>query len=241
MEANSEPENPGSPEGQQVLAQSGAPSAKNLARLPLNGGFGVEPSPAPSKAPPRPRPRPQGPSPRPRPSCEAGIRAALSRRRRRAVRCSTAQSRPELGGRGCTSSRDPTARDPSLCRRRPQGAPGRTMVKVTFNSALAQKEAKKDEPKSSEEALIIPPDAVAVNCKVRAGVSGGVPAAGTGGRTAHRFRYGGACAAGGAGSWPQRPPWAQVYELQPLCTWLGRLGTCSDRHCHHRVWHFLPV
>lgn len=41
------------------------------------------------------------------------------------------------------------------------------MVKVTFNSALAQKEAKKDEPKSSEEALIIPPDAVAVDCKVR--------------------------------------------------------------------------
>ncbi|KAL6039187.1 hypothetical protein STEG23_012211, partial [Scotinomys teguina] len=39
------------------------------------------------------------------------------------------------------------------------------MVKVTFNSALAQKEAKKDEPKSSEEALIIPPDAVAVDCK----------------------------------------------------------------------------
>lgn len=41
------------------------------------------------------------------------------------------------------------------------------MVKVTFNSALAQKEAKKDEPKSGEEALIIPPDAVAVDCKVR--------------------------------------------------------------------------
>ena len=39
------------------------------------------------------------------------------------------------------------------------------MVKVTFNSALAQKEAKKDEPKSSEEALIVPPDAVAVDCK----------------------------------------------------------------------------
>lgn len=50
------------------------------------------------------------------------------------------------------------------------------MVKVTFNSALAQKEAKKDEPKSSEEALIIPPDAVAVDCKVRgrrAGRAGG--------------------------------------------------------------------
>lgn len=30
------------------------------------------------------------------------------------------------------------------------------MVKVTFNSALAQKEAKKDDPKSGEEALIIP-------------------------------------------------------------------------------------
>lgn len=41
------------------------------------------------------------------------------------------------------------------------------MVKVTFNSALAQKEAKKDESKSGEEALIIPPDAVAVDCKVR--------------------------------------------------------------------------
>lgn len=41
------------------------------------------------------------------------------------------------------------------------------MVKVTFNSALAQKEAKKDEAKSGEEALIIPPDAVAVDCKVR--------------------------------------------------------------------------
>lgn len=54
------------------------------------------------------------------------------------------------------------------------------MVKVTFNSALAQKEAKKDEPKSSEEALIVPPDAVAVDCKVLAGVAGGVPAAGTG-------------------------------------------------------------
>ncbi|KAK2507421.1 hypothetical protein MC885_019282 [Smutsia gigantea] len=39
------------------------------------------------------------------------------------------------------------------------------MVKVTFNSALAQKETKKDEPKSGEEALIIPPDAVAVDCK----------------------------------------------------------------------------
>uniref|UniRef100_A0A8D2ANJ1 Integral membrane protein 2 n=1 Tax=Sciurus vulgaris TaxID=55149 RepID=A0A8D2ANJ1_SCIVU len=39
------------------------------------------------------------------------------------------------------------------------------MVKVTFNSALAQKEAKKDDPKSGEEALIIPPDAVAVDCK----------------------------------------------------------------------------
>uniref|UniRef100_A0A8B9Y7G5 Integral membrane protein 2 n=1 Tax=Bos mutus grunniens TaxID=30521 RepID=A0A8B9Y7G5_BOSMU len=39
------------------------------------------------------------------------------------------------------------------------------MVKVTFNSALAQKEAKKDESKSGEEALIIPPDAVAVDCK----------------------------------------------------------------------------
>ena len=39
------------------------------------------------------------------------------------------------------------------------------MVKVTFNSALAQKEAKKDEPKSSEAALIVPPDAVAVDCK----------------------------------------------------------------------------
>lgn len=55
------------------------------------------------------------------------------------------------------------------------------MVKVTFNSALAQKEAKKDEPKSSEEALIIPPDAVAVDCKVRgrrAGRAG--PVSGTG-------------------------------------------------------------
>ena len=41
------------------------------------------------------------------------------------------------------------------------------MVKVTFNSALAQKEAKKDDPKCGEEALIIPPDAVAVDCKVR--------------------------------------------------------------------------
>lgn len=41
------------------------------------------------------------------------------------------------------------------------------MVKVTFNSALAQKETKKDEPKCGEEALIIPPDAVAVDCKVR--------------------------------------------------------------------------
>ncbi|KAF3825831.1 hypothetical protein GH733_006658 [Mirounga leonina] len=39
------------------------------------------------------------------------------------------------------------------------------MVKVTFNSALAQKEAKKDESKCGEEALIIPPDAVAVDCK----------------------------------------------------------------------------
>lgn len=46
------------------------------------------------------------------------------------------------------------------------------MVKVTFNSALAQKEAKKDEPKSGEEALIIPHDAVAVDCKVRARRSG---------------------------------------------------------------------
>lgn len=46
-----------------------------------------------------------------------------------------------------------------------EGAPGRAMVKVTFNSALAQKEAKKDEPKSGEEALIIPPDTVAVDCK----------------------------------------------------------------------------
>lgn len=55
------------------------------------------------------------------------------------------------------------------------------MVKVTFNSALAQKEAKKDEPKSSEEALIAPPDAVAVDCKVLARVVGGVPAAGMGG------------------------------------------------------------
>ena len=62
------------------------------------------------------------------------------------------------------------------------------MVKVTFNSALAQKEAKKDEPKSSEEALIVPPDAVAVDCKVLAGVAGGVPAAGTVSRTVLRSR-----------------------------------------------------
>lgn len=61
------------------------------------------------------------------------------------------------------------------------------MVKVTFNSALAQKEAKKDEPKSSEEALIIPPDAVAVDCKVRgrragrAGRAGEPPARGAAG------------------------------------------------------------
>ena len=48
------------------------------------------------------------------------------------------------------------------------------MVKVTFNSALAQKEAKKDEAKSGEEALIIPPDAVAVDCKVRGPGLGGV-------------------------------------------------------------------
>lgn len=62
------------------------------------------------------------------------------------------------------------------------------MVKVTFNSALAQKESKKDEPKSSEEALIIPPDAVAVDCKVRAGFVGGVPTEGTGARAALRSR-----------------------------------------------------
>lgn len=47
------------------------------------------------------------------------------------------------------------------------------MVKVTFNSALAQKEAKKDEPKSGEEALIIPPDTIAVDCKVRGPGLGG--------------------------------------------------------------------
>ncbi|KAH0518490.1 Integral membrane protein 2B [Microtus ochrogaster] len=62
------------------------------------------------------------------------------------------------------------------------------MVKVTFNSALAQKESKKDEPKSSEEALIIPPDAVAVDCKVWAGVAGGVLTEGTGARAALRSR-----------------------------------------------------
>ncbi|XP_001513545.1 integral membrane protein 2B isoform X1 [Ornithorhynchus anatinus] len=39
------------------------------------------------------------------------------------------------------------------------------MVKVAFNSALAQKEAKKEEARSGEEALIIPPDLVSVDCK----------------------------------------------------------------------------
>ncbi|EHB09589.1 Integral membrane protein 2B [Heterocephalus glaber] len=39
------------------------------------------------------------------------------------------------------------------------------MVKVTFFWALAQKEAKKDEPKSGEEALIIPLDSVTMDCK----------------------------------------------------------------------------
>lgn len=87
------------------------------------------------------------------------------------------------------------------------------MVKVTFNSALAQKEAKKDEPKSSEEALIAPPDAVAVDCKVLARVVGGVPAAGTGVRTVLRSRVPWCvCAAGGAGSWPWRPPRGQLHR-----------------------------
>lgn len=58
------------------------------------------------------------------------------------------------------------------------------MVKVTFNSALAQKEAKKDKPKTSEEALIIPPDAVAVECKVRGPGRSGVWALGQAGRAA---------------------------------------------------------
>lgn len=77
-----------------------------------------------------------------------------------------AEPRPELGRGGCSRSQEPAVRP---CSPPPpsKGAPGRAMVKVTFNSALAQKEAKKDEPKSSEEALIIPPDAVAVDCKVR--------------------------------------------------------------------------
>lgn len=58
------------------------------------------------------------------------------------------------------------------------------MVKVTFNSALAQKEAKKDEPKCGEEALIIPPDAVAVDCKVRGPGRSGVWVLGPAGRAA---------------------------------------------------------
>ena len=66
------------------------------------------------------------------------------------------------------------------------------MVKVTFNSALAQKEAKKGEPKSGEEALIIPHNAVAVDCKVR----------GPGGRRSGRWARGRA-ARGRCGSAPE--------------------------------------
>ncbi|TKC37826.1 hypothetical protein EI555_010287, partial [Monodon monoceros] len=69
-------------------------------------------------------------------------------------------------GRGsCSRSQEPAARVPSPPPPS-EGAPDRAMVKVTFNSALAQKEAKKGEPKSSEEALIIPHNAVAVDCKI---------------------------------------------------------------------------
>lgn len=196
-------------------------------------------SPAPAQTPP-----PQGPSPRPRPSCEAGNRAALSRRCCRAVRSAAAASRPELGRRGCTRSRDPAARDPSLRRRHPQGAPGRTMVKVTFNSALAQKEAKKDEPKSSEEALIIPPDAVAVDCKVRAGVAGGVLAAGTGARTAHRFPVPWCVCSGRGGVLAVATPLgtvAQVYELQPLCLGLAVRGPAATGTAATEFGTFLPV
>jgi len=62
------------------------------------------------------------------------------------------------------------------------------MVKVTFNSALAQKEAKKDESKCGEEALIIPPDAVAVDCKVRGPGRSGEWALGPAGRAARGRR-----------------------------------------------------
>lgn len=158
----------------------------------------------PGPAPPPAGPAPPGPSPRPCPSCEAGNRAARIRCCCRAVRSSAAESRPELGRLGCTRSRDPAARDPSLRRRRrPQGAPGRTMVKVTFNSALAQKEAKKDDPKSSEEALIIPPDAVAVDCKVRGWGRGRGPRGGDGR--------------------PERPSAPRV----PWCVCLGRDGVSA--------------
>lgn len=250
MEVNSEPENPGSPERQQVPAQPGAPSTKP-GRIPGERGGpgrvwrGPREGLAWVQAPPRARPRPPagpappGPSPRPCPSCEAGNRAARIRCCCRAVRSSAAESRPELGRLGCTRSRDPAARDPSLRRRRPQGAPGRTMVKVTFNSALAQKEAKKDDPKSSEEALIIPPDAVAVDCKVRAGVAGGVPAEGTGAPSGPPLPgYRGACVSGGTGSRPWRPPRGQLQRRASsgsFCTWFGRRGTCSDWPRHRRV------
>lgn len=90
-------------------------------------------------------------------------------------------------------------------------------MKVTFNSALAQKEAKKDEPKSSEEALIIPPDAIAVDCKVRGPGRPGVWALGRAGIAA-RGRCG--CkrrsgAAAGCG--------ARVLESAQLFLFLGRL------------------
>lgn len=127
MEANSEPENPGSPEGQQVLAQPGAPSTKP-GQIPTEswGGsgrvwLGARPRPSLRQAPPQTTP--PSPAPCPRPSCEAGNRAALSRCCCRAVRSSVAESCLELGRRGCTRSRDPATRDLSLRRRRRLGRP----------------------------------------------------------------------------------------------------------------------
>lgn len=236
------------------LSAGSAPPAllPSVPHVPASG----QPRPAPRPRPARP-PDPAPPArsaPAPTPGRARCLRPRLGagslRERGRSSRLSSlasaasflaaAEPRPEPGRGGCSRSQDPAVRP---CSPPPpsEGTPGRAMVKVTFNSALAQKEAKKDEPKSSEEALIIPPDAVAVDCKVR-----GPGRSGTG-RLARRGALRGAGAAlraevarpPGAGLGAAREPSPPFFS--GCCPFLSRRSffvrkcVCRKR-CFTRVW-----
>lgn len=172
----------------------------------------MKPGLAPRKAPPADHAPGSAPRPCPRPSCEAGSRAALSRCSCRAVRSFAAESCPELGRRGCSCSRDPATRDPSL-RRRPLGRPrphhGEGDVQLGAGPEGGQEGRAQEQRGGAHRPS---------GC-CGGGLQGPGWGCGRGLRGGDGYPDGpplpgcrGVRAAGGAGSWPWRPPRGQLHR-----------------------------